>query len=560
MKKIYTFLLVAAIGFLALAPTMASAQCSVTISSTNVTCFGLCNGRAIANPTGGVAPYTYSWSPSGGTSDTAKLLCAGTYTVNVTDAATCSTSTVVTITQPTALSLTMGPNSSTCSCTGSLMGAANGGTPLYSYSWTPSGGIGPGASNLCPGTYTLTVTDGNACMSSTTGVVTTSAPPAVAIVTQTNVNCGGNCNGKVTVSTSGGTSPYTYSWTGSSNTSTTDSSMCAGTYTVTAKDVNGCTGTNTITITQPPVLVGGITSQVNNLCGGQCRGKAYTTTSGGTAPYTYSWSTSRTTRDSATRLCTGSVAVTITDANGCSKTDSVSITGPAQPLTAATTQTNAKCHGGTGMATATASGGTAPYTYSWVPNPLYFALAAGPEICNITDSNGCTTTKFFNITQPSAIVPTVLVTPASSSTASDGKDSVSVTGGTGGTYTYSWSPNNCNTPSCSGLTAGYYTVCVTDSNNCKVCVTDTLGVTGIVEMEAPAMFIFPNPAGDFINIQIPAQYNIQSLELFNGMGELLFERKDFKANLLDLSGLAPGTYLLRLNFPGGSMHKFFIKE
>ncbi|HXC06090.1 MAG TPA: SprB repeat-containing protein, partial [Bacteroidia bacterium] len=102
MKKIYTFLLVAAIGFLALAPTMASAQCSVTISSTNVTCFGLCNGRAIANPTGGVAPYTYSWSPSGGTSDTAKLLCAGTYTVNVTDAATCSTSTVVTITQPTA--------------------------------------------------------------------------------------------------------------------------------------------------------------------------------------------------------------------------------------------------------------------------------------------------------------------------------------------------------------------------------------------------------------------------------------------------------------------------
>ncbi|HXC06007.1 MAG TPA: T9SS type A sorting domain-containing protein, partial [Bacteroidia bacterium] len=234
---------------------------------------------------------------------------------------------------------------------------------------------------------------------------------------------------------------------------------------------------------------------------------------------------------------------------------------PALPLTATTTQVNVKCNGGsTGMATATASGGTAPYTYSWLPNPLFFALKAGPEICTITDSNGCTTNKFFNITQPPVIVPTVYVTPASSSTASNGKDSVVATGGTGGTYTYSWSPGSCTSNVCTGLTPGYYTVCVTDSNHCKVCKTDTLGVMGIVEMEAPSMFIFPNPAGDFLNLQIPAQYNIQSIELFNSMGALVYQKQDFKATSLDLTGLAKGTYLLRLNYPGGSMHKFFIRE
>ncbi|MFI5150621.1 MAG: T9SS type A sorting domain-containing protein, partial [Bacteroidia bacterium] len=332
-------------------------------------------------------------------------------------------------------------------------------------------------------------------------------------------------------------------------------------YSVTVTDVNGCSGNTTVTITQPTPLVAGITSHVNNKCSTPCRGKAFTTTSGGTAPYTYSWSSSFTTRDSATRLCTGTEIVTITDANGCSKTDSVKIGGPALPLTATTTQTNVKCYGGsTGSATATASGGTAPYTYSWVPNPLYFALKAGPEICTVTDSNGCTTNKFFNITQPPVINPTLYVTPATSSSASNGKDSVSVTGGTGGTYTYSWSPGTCNTNVCTGLAPGYYTVCVTDSNNCRVCKTDTLGVMGIVEMEAPSMFVFPNPAGDHLNIQAPAQYAIQSIELFNIQGILVYQRKDFKSGILDLNSLTPGTYLLRLNYQGGSMHKFFVKE
>ncbi|MFI5149058.1 MAG: SprB repeat-containing protein, partial [Bacteroidia bacterium] len=235
MKKLYKLALAGILGFLSYSSS--NAQCSATINATNVTCFGACNGRAIAMPTGGVAPYTYSWSPSGGSSDTAKNLCAGTYTVTVTDAAVCNTTAVVTINQPTALSITMGANSSTCSCTGTLMAAGNGGTPLYTYSWSPSGGSGPSANNLCPGRYLLHLTDGNGCVDTASGLVTHSAPPSMSIVSQTNVKCGGMCTGKTTLTTTGGTSPYTYSWSGSAITGPTDSMMCAASYSVTVTDV-----------------------------------------------------------------------------------------------------------------------------------------------------------------------------------------------------------------------------------------------------------------------------------------------------------------------------------
>ncbi|WP_312344449.1 T9SS type A sorting domain-containing protein, partial [Chryseobacterium binzhouense] len=126
---------------------------------------------------GGTAPYTYSWSPTGGTAATATGLSAGTYTVTVTDANSCTTTRTVTITQPTALSATI--SQTNVSCNGGSNGSASitvsGGTAPYTYSWSPTGGTAATATGLSAGTYTVTVTDANSCTTTRTVTITQSA-------------------------------------------------------------------------------------------------------------------------------------------------------------------------------------------------------------------------------------------------------------------------------------------------------------------------------------------------------------------------------------------------
>jgi hypothetical protein len=489
MKKLYTlvllFLFAQATVSLAVTKSHNPVTCSVTVTTTNATCNGLCNGSAIANPIGGTAPYTYSWATLSGTRDTVTNICAGTYTLFVTDNFGCSSSATFTIGQPVVLTNT-----------------------LHS---------------------------------------------------QTNLKCNGVCNGKAVFNAAGGTGPYLYSWLPAGSSTDSATNLCSGTYTVVVTDQNGCKDTNMVILTQPSALVSSIVSYSNLKCNGQCRGKAKVGVTGGTMPYHYSWTPVGGTKDSARTLCAGTSTVTITDTAGCVSKDTVTLTEPAA-LVLTPTQHNVTCNGGAdGFAVATVSGGTGAYTYSWLPSPFPIGLAAGPEFCLVTDSNGCRINHLFPITQPPAIVPTVSAKPASCGTCNDGRDSVAVTGGKGA-YTYSWSPGGCTSPLCTGLAPGTYSCCVTDSAGCTVCQTVNVSVLGITEMEAPSMYIFPNPAGDYLNIQIPSQYNIQGLGLFSSVGQEILEISDFKSSLLDVSRLKPGIYLLRLYYPGGSMHKLFIKE
>ncbi|MEO0037547.1 MAG: hypothetical protein RIQ59_758 [Bacteroidota bacterium] len=177
---------------------------AATKSQTNIACNGSSNGTATVNATGGVPGYTYAWSPSGGTAATATGLAAGTYSCTITDTAGSSITKTFTITQPTAVTVT--PSSQTnVSCNGIANGAAtvnaSGGTPGYTYSWSPSGGTTSTATGLTPGTYTVTVTDANACTATQTFTIT--QPPTAVTVTQasqTNVSCNGLANGVVTIS------------------------------------------------------------------------------------------------------------------------------------------------------------------------------------------------------------------------------------------------------------------------------------------------------------------------------------------------------------------------
>ena len=451
-------------------------------SKTDVSCNGGTNGTATVSPTGGTPSYTYSWAPSGGTAATATGLAAGTYTVTVTDANACQATKSFTITQPTALNTTAGSKTDV-SCNGGTNGTATvsptGGTPSYTYSWAPSGGTAATATGLAVGTYTVTVTDANACQATKSFTITQPTVLNTTAGSKTDVSCNGGTNGTATVSPTGGTPSYTYSWAPSGGTAATATGLAAGTYTVTVTDANNCQGTKSFTITQPTALNTTAGSKTDVSCNGGSNGTATVSPTGGTPGYTYSWAPSGGTAATATGLAAGTYTVTVTDANNCQGTKSFTITQPTALNTTAGSKTDVSCNGGSnGTATVSPTGGTPSYTYSWAPSGGTAAtatgLAAGTYTVTVTDANSCQSTKSFTITQPTALNTTAgSKTDVSCNSGLNGTATVSPTGGTP-SYTYSWAPSGGTAATATGLAAGTYTVTVTDANNCQGTKTFTI--------------------------------------------------------------------------------------
>lgn len=441
---------------------------AATTAQTNLLCFGATTGSAGVTVTGGTAPYTYVWSPSGGTAATATGLAAGNYTVLITDAKGCTLTKTFTITAPPALAATTTQTNLLCfgATTGSAGVAVTGGTGAYTYVWAPSGGTAATATGLAAGTYTVTITDANLCTLTKTYTIT--APAALTATTsQTNILCFGASTGSAAVVVTGGTGAYTYAWAPSGGTSATATALAAGSYTVTITDANGCILTKTIIITQLPALtVNGSSSNIS--CYGTANGMASVAVTGGTAPYTYVWSPSGGTASIATGLSGGTYTCTVTDANGCTKTRSFTIYEQT-PIVVTSVKTNIVCHGATnGSATVSATGGVPGYTYAWSTgsgSPSVTGLAAGTHTVTVTDALGCSIVHTVVITEPDALAVVISQTNVLCSGNSDGSLGVAVTGGTGA-YTYAWTPNVGTGATVTGLNAGNYSVTITDANGC----------------------------------------------------------------------------------------------
>ncbi|MBB1195026.1 hypothetical protein DNC80_15280 [Flavobacterium sp. SOK18b] len=347
----------------------------------------------------------------------------------------------------------------------------SGGAGGYTYSWAPSGGTAATATGLTAGTYTVTVTDANACTASRTFVITQPTIISTATAAQTNVSCNGGSNGSASVTPSGGAGGYTYSWAPSGGTAATATGLTAGTYTVTVTDANSCTASRNFVITQPTTISTATAAQTNVSCNGGSNGSASVTPSGGAGGYTYSWAPSGGTAATATGLTAGTYTVTVTDANSCTASRNFVITQPTIISTATAAQTNVSCNGGSnGSASVTPSGGAGGYTYSWAPSGGTAAtatgLTAGTYTVTVTDANSCTASLNFVITQPTTIsTATAAQTNVSCNGGSNGSASVTPSGGAGG-YTYSWAPSGGTAATATGLTAGTYTVTVTDANAC----------------------------------------------------------------------------------------------
>lgn len=310
----------------------------------------ICEGASVTiggSPTasGGLAPYTYSWTPATGLSSStvanpvASPTVTTTYTVTITDANSTSTSDVVTVTvNPLPSSVTA--NSNTPVCEGSqlfLSGSAAGG---LTFNWTGPNGFSATTQNpqinpvslAAAGTYTFTAVSAQGCASSANTVVVVSALPTVTITGITDVTCNGLSDGSATATASGGVPPYVYSWSPSTATTQTATNLSAGTHTVFVTDANGCSSqTNTI-INEPTAVT------INVFSPTVCLGDSATITpivNGGVPPYSYVWDQGGTFYYTPTLTLAPVSSVTftlsVTDANGCYAYDYPGIT--VSPLT-----------------------------------------------------------------------------------------------------------------------------------------------------------------------------------------------------------------------------------
>lgn len=448
---------------------------SSTVVDSNVSCNGFSNGGATANGAGGTTPYSYTWSNSATTASITGVV-AGTYLVTITDANGCTDSTSINITEPTVL-LASSSADSNATCNGASNGGATaasvGGTSPYSYSWSNSAST-VSITGVLAGTYSVTVTDANGCTDSASVIITEPLSVSASAVVDSNISCNGLSDGGATASATGGTGAYSYQW---SNLATTASitGVTAGTYSVTITDANGCTDTTSVSISEPVVLSIASATITQVTCNGLTNGAATTTSSGGTSPYTYNWS-NLSTNSNLSSVAAGSYSVTVTDANGCTDSIMVTISEPLILTSTAVLDSNVSCNGlSDGGASSSATGGTSPYTYAWsnaATAASVTGLAAGTYSVTITDANGCTDSTSIAISEPNVLVASTAVdNDVSCNGLSDGEATASAVGGTG-PYTFTWN-NGATAATNTNLSAGTYSVTVTDANGC----TDSTSVT-----------------------------------------------------------------------------------
>lgn len=463
--------------------------CDVAISQVDLTCNSAdaaCNGSTQALPTNGLAPYSYQWHTGGSannpivgqTSQSMGSLCAGTYTVMMTDQTGCIDSATVTVVEPTALTLSGITTDVSCftDTDGTLSVTAGGGTPTYNYTLGTTTNSTGNFATLSQGSYTVTATDINGCSINTTLSIV--EPPLLNFVINnvSNAFCAVN-NGVINISATGGTGPYNYDiGGGNSNTTGIFTGLAPNSYAVIITDANGCSVTTyLIIINSIPNPILNIDSVLHETCFGSNSGSIYVSVTGQLPSFAYNYSINGNTPTLSnifTGLSAGAYNIVVTDVNGCADSTIVTVTSPPL-LSASIVQTNVSCNSECdGTITPTITGGTPPYLYSLnggvtFDNPPLTGLCAGTYFYVVQDSNGCLANQTVIITEPAPISFTGVETPSTCGISNGIFTLTTATGGSGSGYSFSYDGSPFTTTTVYPiLNAGFYWLVVQDGTGC----------------------------------------------------------------------------------------------
>ena len=469
------------------------------------------DGRVIASATGGGGNYSFAWS-DGQTTATASGLAAGIYQVSVTSSIGCMQVAEIALDPPTDMEVSLIATETRCGTpeNGTASLSISGGITPYTIAWAhdPSE-MGMDLTDLGPGTYEVTVTDGEGCSLIRTAEVM-EAEGITLMLDTTSVSCVGGSDGQVSVSASGGEGAYTYAWSGPGGNGTQLTGLTAGQYSVTVTDEFGCTNSASIMLNElPPLTIDREFTAA--LCSGNNTGFIELKVTGGTAPYQYSWNTGSTAED-LNNLSAGSYAVTVTDANGCTTTDAMVIE-EAQPIQASVSVDDVLCNGeASGAILVNPTSGAAPYDFEWSNGATSQNLTdvpAGTYTLVITDASRCQNEFTATIEEPGALAATLAVENISCAGGQDGRIGVTASGGVPA-YSYSLNGQDFKAGTAFiGLTAGDYQVQVRDGNGC-------------LTNQMPANIIEPDPLvvnlGENINVEYGDTLILDSLLISGGTG------------------------------------------
>lgn len=464
-------------------PTPANPIIASIGNSSDISCYGYCDGYAQLQIAGGNAPYTYSWN-TGPTTDQITNLCSGTYIATVTDQNGCEDTSVIVITEPQDLSVVISQTNVSCAgyCDGYASAAVSGGTWPYTYLWNSvPAQTNSIADSLCPGIYSVNVRDNNGCASNKSASI---VEPLALNYTQSSFSstCG-SANGSACISPSGGMAPYTVQWNDPDTTiGNCIDSVLAGVYNPVLIDGNGCINSDTVVIINDisGALIDSIVTQ-DLQCNGDANGIAQVFISSGTSPFTYDWKDISGTSigmntNTLFNLSGGTYTISIIDGNNCVSSYAFGIYEPLPMASIIISSSDPTCYGlCDGVAKVGVGNGTQPYTYNWIQSgdtlDISSSLCAGTSNLVVTDANGCSLIQDVVLNNPSIISVADNVTTVSCNGSSDGQISVTPSGGSG-PYTYLWQPiGTGNGAQATNLSAGTYTVQVTDSKGCDTLLT-----------------------------------------------------------------------------------------
>jgi hypothetical protein len=528
---------------------------TVTLSATDANCTAE-DGTVSTSIDGVSNPYSYLWS-NGATTNNLTDLDFGQYIVTITDINNC---TFIDTADVDLIDLLDGDISATTVT--SACGASDGaidynilsGTPPYSFLWN-NGETTSSLTGIPAGSYSISIIDDKGCEDYFTIDIIDNGAPTVSFINVMDVSCFGGNDGSAEATATGTGTSYTYTWLFDNSVNETATGLSIGTYKVQVVDNDGCKAFGDVIISQPTLLTAVVSGSTNPLCFGTADGTASLVASGGTTDYTYLWSNGQT-DDMANGLASGTYTATITDANMCETTVSVSLTDPSN-VTPTASSTSPACNGGDGVISASATGGNAPYTYLWSNGSSTNVASglAGANTVTVTDNNGCVAIASTTMTEPDILyISNVTVTEVLTEAPYIGSIEITVSGGTSG-YNFAWTGPNDFESSEQNLdnvaNQGDYSVTITDANNCVY--TETFTVAGNVStnelVSNSNIKVYPNPNNGLFVVNVgQSKGDIYQIEVKNIIGQTVYNQQiSTTVSNVDLSNVGKGIYFITIS-------------